>query len=80
MQLKLNTDLLAILASLASAMPAEGEVSVSKLATSQVPYSCQFVPANVVGRCRNEVTELRRRELRGCNVWSKCYASRPRGN
>ncbi|EMD61299.1 hypothetical protein COCSADRAFT_344061 [Bipolaris sorokiniana ND90Pr] len=77
-QLKFNAiGLLAILPSLTSAMPIDqasgavlGERAVSKLEARQVQYSCQIVPANQVGRCRNAIADLRRRELRGCDVFA----------
>ncbi|EUC30647.1 hypothetical protein COCCADRAFT_103399, partial [Bipolaris zeicola 26-R-13] len=78
MQLKFNAiGLLAIMTSLTSAIPAEhvslvvqGEVAVSKLEARQVQYSCQVVRANQLGRCRNAIADLRRRDLRGFDVFA----------
>ncbi|XP_014551655.1 hypothetical protein COCVIDRAFT_20127 [Bipolaris victoriae FI3] len=76
--LKFNAiGLLAIMTSLTSAIPAEhvshvvqGEVAVSKLEARQVQYSCQVVRANQLGRCRNAIADLRRRDLRGFDVFA----------
>ncbi|PSN58664.1 hypothetical protein BS50DRAFT_646036 [Corynespora cassiicola Philippines] len=79
--MKLQLDsfaLLAILVPLGDALPSDAVASElaigdkADLVVRQVPatrFSCNMHPPHRLGECNNAIADLRRRELRGCNVW-----------